>query len=93
EVRSIQDGPVAIVLIAASPEQVELYNWLLCAKCMGRIVPSTITITVPTPMASALAHMPPLSMPFLPLQTATLNAILALANTSMNLIRLNVLKL
>ena len=40
----------AIVLTAASPEQARLYDWQLNrAKRMGRISPSTLTLSVPDP--------------------------------------------
>ncbi|TYG89820.1 hypothetical protein ES288_A12G131400v1 [Gossypium darwinii] len=58
----------AIVLTAASPEQAQLYDWQLRrAKRMGRIAPSTITLTVPDPEGQRIGS-----------GAATLNAIHAL---------------
>lgn len=58
----------AIVLTAASPEQAQLYDWQLKrAKRMGRIAPSTITLTVPDPEGQRIGS-----------GAATLNAIHAL---------------
>ncbi|KAL4622127.1 hypothetical protein ACB092_06G275200 [Castanea dentata] len=59
----------AIVLTAASPEQARLYDWQLNrAKRMGRISPSTLTLSVPDPDGHRIGS-----------GAATLNAIHALA--------------
>ncbi|KAM4094828.1 hypothetical protein ACB094_06G224200 [Castanea mollissima] len=59
----------AIVLTAASPEQARLYDWQLNrAQRMGRISPSTLTLSVPDPDGHRIGS-----------GAATLNAIHALA--------------
>uniref|UniRef100_A0A2N9IZ06 GDP-fucose pyrophosphorylase domain-containing protein n=1 Tax=Fagus sylvatica TaxID=28930 RepID=A0A2N9IZ06_FAGSY len=59
----------AIVLTAASPDQAHLYDWQLNrAKRLGRISPSTLTLSVPDPDGHRIGS-----------GAATLNAIHALA--------------